>query len=587
LNGLPESTARLHRFSRTSVQVLPVLILNAALLWHFHDRYWYPTDDGFYANIAERLLNGEVLGRDIQDIHPGLIHFVHAAALRIFGVDLVSLRYPLFAAGLLQSLFVYLLLRRRGVLVAAAGSIASVALGVPQFFDPSPSWYCLALTVVLTWWLVEIRPGAARLLGAGVLVGTIIALRHLTGVWIAMAVIVIVLLEEGSIATSASKALARSLLGIMLAALLWYLLVTPDTQAGTVLLISLWPALILIWTIKNTQAPNPAVARAVGMLAIGVMVPLLPLLAYHLANQSMSVWLNDVVVSALGETDLELFGSDWYGLALLAGLYQAVSQPAPSLIANGLYWVVLTLAPAINGALAVYTLRAPNRSVPILPIVATFAAMVSAFYAGPLYLYYSVGFVLVSLLWMTTRVKRYASWPAIVMVGMGVIALAFHAGQSRHRTAVDILQGRIVSNVWTNDGRQTMERASLRIEQEDVQTYGSIVALIRREVADNESILALPNDAELYVLADRRNPTRFYNSAMIRSDADREALLRLFNESPPRLVLFRPGDKYMTRLVRDLMTQVKGRATLLTTIDGLEIYRTRSEPLTTPGSAPR
>ena len=32
---------------------------NAALLWFFHDRYWYPTDDGFYAHIAERLLSGE------------------------------------------------------------------------------------------------------------------------------------------------------------------------------------------------------------------------------------------------------------------------------------------------------------------------------------------------------------------------------------------------------------------------------------------------------------------------------------------------------------------------------------------------
>ena len=140
MNAPPPSLERADSFRRTLGWALPVLILNAALLWHFHDRYWYPTDDGFYANIAERLLTGEVLGRDIQDIHPGLIHFVHAAALRIFGVDLVSLRYPLLAAGFVQSLFAYLLLRRRGVLVAAAGSIASVAIGVLQFFDPSPSW---------------------------------------------------------------------------------------------------------------------------------------------------------------------------------------------------------------------------------------------------------------------------------------------------------------------------------------------------------------------------------------------------------------------------------------------------------------
>ena len=73
-------------------------IVNSLLLWHFHDRYFYPTDDGFYAHIAERLLNGAVLHLDVQDIHPGYIHFVHAAAFRLFGMDIVSLRYPLMLA---------------------------------------------------------------------------------------------------------------------------------------------------------------------------------------------------------------------------------------------------------------------------------------------------------------------------------------------------------------------------------------------------------------------------------------------------------------------------------------------------------
>jgi hypothetical protein len=83
------------------------LLLNAALLWHFHDRYWYPTDDGFYAHIAERLLDGEVLNRDIQDIHPGYINFLHATAFRLFGLDIVSLRYPLVLASLLLCGFTF------------------------------------------------------------------------------------------------------------------------------------------------------------------------------------------------------------------------------------------------------------------------------------------------------------------------------------------------------------------------------------------------------------------------------------------------------------------------------------------------
>ena len=138
--------------------VLAACLANALLLWYFHDRYWYPTDDGFHAHIAERLLAGEVLNRDIQDIHPGLLHFIHAAAFRIFGIDLISLRYPMIAAAFLQSVFVFLLLRRRDVLLAAVAAIASNALGIVHFMSPTANWYCLALAVVLAWWLRR-RPG--------------------------------------------------------------------------------------------------------------------------------------------------------------------------------------------------------------------------------------------------------------------------------------------------------------------------------------------------------------------------------------------------------------------------------------------
>jgi hypothetical protein len=560
-----------HRYAAALV-VLPVLAVNAVLLWHFHDRYWYPTDDGFYANIAERLLNGEALGRDIQDIHPGLIHFLHAAAMRTFGVDMVSLRYPLVAAGFIQSLFVYVLLRRRGPIVAGAGSIASVALGIPQFVDPSPNWYCLTLTTILACWLIEIRPGAVRLLGAGILIGIIAGLRQLSGVWVGMGVVVIIVLEAGRTASSDSKALARALLGIVLGALLWYLSVSPDTQPGTVLFISLWPVAILISLLKTTQAPNGAVARAVGLAAVGAAVPLLPLVAYHLAHESIGVWLSDIVISPLGETELGFFGGDFYGLVVLAGLYQLVSKPDPVLIANGLYWVALPLIPATNGILALRALRTPDVSFASVPILAAFFAMVSTYYAGPLYLYYSLGIVCAAVLFTTVRVATRAIWPVAATVALSVVAIVFHAGQTRHRTPREILEGQIVSNLWTDSGGP-MPRATLRLEPPDLETYGSLVELIRRETAEGETILALPNDAELYFLAERRNPVRFYNSAMIQRDEDADALRRLVDESPPRLVLFRPGDKYMTALVEDVMAGVRARGRLLTVTDGIEVYR--------------
>ena len=60
---------------------------------------------------------------------------VHAAAFRLFGLDLVSLRYPMVAASFIQAIFVFALLRRRGLAVAVIGSFAANALGIVQFMS--------------------------------------------------------------------------------------------------------------------------------------------------------------------------------------------------------------------------------------------------------------------------------------------------------------------------------------------------------------------------------------------------------------------------------------------------------------------
>ena len=100
-----------------------VAVLGVALIVvHFHDRFWWPPDDGAYAYVALRLLRGDVLNGDVQDIHAGYVHFIHAAALKMFGEDLLSLRYPLSMLTVLQAALVYLLLLPRGPFAAFAGA---------------------------------------------------------------------------------------------------------------------------------------------------------------------------------------------------------------------------------------------------------------------------------------------------------------------------------------------------------------------------------------------------------------------------------------------------------------------------------
>ena len=119
---------------------------------------------------------------------------------------------------------------------------------------------------------------------------------------------------------------------------------------------------ILGWLLVRTRTTNMAVAKIVGQVGIGVAVPVLPLVAYHVLNGSLVALVQDTVLAAAGETQMAFFGSGWYGLLPLAGLYQAVTSFDAVKIANGLYWLVLPLLSAVNGWYALSAVRRGDRN---------------------------------------------------------------------------------------------------------------------------------------------------------------------------------------------------------------------------------
>jgi hypothetical protein len=565
--------------ARTAILFLLSFVVNAVLVWHFHDRYWYPTDDGFYAHIAERLLNGEVLNRDIQDIHPGYINFLHALTFRLFGVDMLSLRYPLVLASLLLGCFTYAVLQRRDIVLAALASVAMNALGVVQFVDPTANWYCLPLAVFLAWWLLWLPAGhPARLPGAGFIVGVLTLFRHLSGVWVAMGLVVVALLERSSDARGRSVVLARALVTTMLSAIVGYLVLTTVLEPGGMLLMAAWPIAILVWMLVNARTSNADVAAVVASISLGAAAAALPLVLYHAYHGSLAIWLTDIVFAAAGETELPFFGGGWYGVLPIVGAYQAISSFDFVKIINGLYWVVLPLLSAVNGVLIIRALR---RNVPagelVLPILGSFYALVALLLEGPLYLYYTVGLSLASVVWLgATGTRARRAGLAVMTAALTAIAIVFHAGQSRFRTPVQILAGDRVSNVWAR-GEGGLDRSSLQLDRADRELYGRLVSVIHAETRPDETILALPNDAELYFLASRRNASRFFNAALgLTNDRELKDLMAVLTDRPPRLVAFRPDDKYNTEATRQVMSYVRSTYEHFATIGGLELYRLRA-----------
>lgn len=555
---------------------------NALLLWWFYDRYWYPVDEGNYAHIAERLLGGDVLHLDIQDLHPGYINLLNALAFWLFGFDLVSLRYPLALASLIQACLVFAYISRRDVLLASVASVSVTALGVIQFLNPTAHWYCLFLSVALVGWLAYARRGSiVRTVGAGLLVGLIALFRQLTGVWVAMAVLVLFLLEHSENARGRQTILARTVLGLLLLALVAYLVVARGPGPGGIVLMASWPIAVLLVVLDKVTTTNRTTARILTEFTIGAFVAALPMLTYHLVYGSVVAWFDDIAVASVALTQLNFFDGGWFSLLSIAGFYQALSSADVVKIANGLYWGFLPIVPAANGLLLLRRLfNLQDTAMLALPMVAAFYSLVSLHLEGPTYLYYAIGLPLSATLWMAATAQPWKRFLcASAAASIAVVAILFHAGQSFSRTSVQVLEGRRTFSNAT-PMCQPFARSSLRVERADCDEYHELVSAVQSVTSAREYIFALPSDAELYFLANRPNPFRFYNTALgVRTDAELNAVLQTLVERPPRLVAYRPDDKYNTPASRRIMEYVRSAYERFDTIGRVELYRVRSSGL--------
>lgn len=137
---IPTGAAR----SRWWLGLAVVWILGAVYLWYYLDRGWIPFDDGTFAHSADRVLNGELPHRDFTEGYTGGLSYVNALAFRLFGTNLLVIRYVLFGMFLLwvPALY-YLATRLVPPLAAAAVTLLGVSWSVPHYPAAMPSWYNL------------------------------------------------------------------------------------------------------------------------------------------------------------------------------------------------------------------------------------------------------------------------------------------------------------------------------------------------------------------------------------------------------------------------------------------------------------
>ena len=529
--------------SRVTAPLLVAIVGSAWILAAHFDRSWWPPDEGQFAHVAERMLDGEVLHLDVRDPHTDYGHVLNAAALAVGGRDLVSLRYLPAAASLCSALLTWLLLRERDPWLAVCAALAATAFGFVQFPNPTPNWYGPVLTLIA---VLCLRGGAPpRAFAVGVAIGVLFGFRQLTGVFVGMGALGYLLVAPPTSSDTGPALLARGLSGAAALALAAYLSGATDWLGW--LLFGVWPVGLLVWCAATAAVPDRVVGARLGRFAVGSFMGLLPMLAFHTLHGTLGAWWRDVVASALNVRGLSYLAqasyADW-----LTGAGAALASPT-SLdgVVNGVYWVALPLVGAANGIVLLGLLLRAGRGAPIdaaLPFLACFHALVSVINQIPIYLYYGVGLSLAGLVWsLRSGTPCHRLLLGAVVLGLAGIGVGFHAAEPHTRTVQQALAGERVPLVEN----RTVPRARLWMEPGQEQVYGALIARIQALTHENDAVWVVPNDAEVYFLARRENAVDFWSSALgIPGAAAETALVQRLRADPPALIVHARGDKSTT-----------------------------------------
>ena len=181
-----------------------VWVLSAAYTAHYLDRGWIPHDEGFFAQTAERVLQGQLPHRDFDDRYTGGLTLLHSLAFRMLGIKLTSMRLVLFGFFLLWIPALFYVASRLCLAVHAAGALTllGVAWSLPNYPAPVTSWYNLFFAVFGTATLLRYIEVRTRrwLFVAGLCGGLSILAQSVAGLYYVVGVFLFLIFREQNLA---------------------------------------------------------------------------------------------------------------------------------------------------------------------------------------------------------------------------------------------------------------------------------------------------------------------------------------------------------------------------------------------------
>lgn len=556
----------------TVVSLITVSTSCFLIVYFYHDKFWWPPDDGAYAYVADLINQGAVLNRDIQDIHMGYINFTNAYSLKLFGDDFISLRYPLMILTVLQSVFICYLFTAANKMSALIAALLMSSLTFVQFINPTANWYALFLITLIIFTLQITTPATKfRIELIGFLLMTIFLYRQPSGVFAGIGTISYLIYEADhstNINNLSNKLLARVILGVFLALLVIYLF--KKTNLYGALVFGSWPILVLALQIKDTRVSNVSTLRFLYRLSIGSIAGILPLIVYHIKHDSLQVWFEDTVLIAFKLTSFDFFNNYSYDFMLSYSINSIVMFENIASVINALFWITILLTPVFYGALLIKRLQQDKNTIEPLGYIPIFFMLVSIHYQIPIYLFYSVALTLVAILWLLQNLKtRIAITANIFLLVICILGLFFHAGQPLARGLAGTLNGE------RHMEREScgLEHCSIKADPDTVRKYQRLVTLALDHTEADDMILTIPFNPEINYLSKRVSPIRFFNTALgIYSIEELNKVIAILGQNRTKLVFYDARDKYNTKLSNKLVDYIKEHYQFLGNQDGMEVY---------------
>lgn len=538
------------------VLLFSILVFSAAYVaWHL-DRGWVPHDEGALAQSAERVLQGELPHRDYDELYTGGLTFLNAAAFRLFGTSLLSMRLVLFAAFLawVPAVF-YVASRLARPATAAAVTVLCVVWSLPNYPAPLPSWYNLFLTVfgiaALFRWLEDRRP---RWLIAAGFIGGLSLLVKLPGLYFVAGALLFLVFEAHERSRAANGPDARpgrmyasfvtGCLAVFCAALALLVRQEPNPAALVQFVVpgTLVAGLLVRneWTKQagDSRARFITLARLVGPFLLGFAVPVALFLIPFAGSDAIGALVNGVFVlptkriGAAAFRLLPLSGmlallpvflifacgrrvagritrNQVIGLSVvLAGylvltasdaflyriVWYAVRSAPPVLVLLGV--VVLLKEQSADGESAL--LR--SRTMLILSVTALFT-LVQFPFSAPIYFCYVAPLVALLAIALLPHARPMAS-----AVPAALIAFLIAFAVLRVNTSTLFTMGRFHEG-YPRTASLGLARGGLDVALQQGEMYREAVTLLQRH-ARGGFTWASPDAPEIYFLSGLRNPTR-------------------------------------------------------------------------------